>query len=435
MDLNFPKGFLWGTATAAYQTEGNNLNSDWRSIEEAIEYEISQTNGIDHYNLYDSDFTFAKELGLNAQRLSLEWSRVEPENGKFDRKEIEHYREVLKYLKNNNYKVVLTLHHFSNPVWFEELGGWKEQNISSNIFIRYVTLCLEEFGELVDYFLTFNEPNLYAGFYPLKHYYKERIVSANRYIGNIRSLMKTHVKSYELIKKYRKSTQVGFCLNLPYIEPYSKSILDVLAAKLINNIGLEYFSSYIRNYSDFLGLNYYFHLKAKANLFNPDRFIVLYDGNAERVRYGVKGIKVNIDLSNINVGEVYSDLGWEIYPKGIYEVLVELRKFGKPIIITENGIDDTDDLKRAKFIKDHLFFVWKAINEGVDVGGYFYWSLMDNFEWFEGYKPNFGLAEVNHKTKERVVRASAQEFAKICKFNKLEADPLPTLNNKQNRNV
>jgi len=414
--LKFPDGFLWGAATAAHQVEGGNKN-DWSEWEkenadrlaknaegkwadwqkEKFPEMLTAENYIsgracDHYNLYEKDFDIAKSLNLNAQRISIEWSRIEPEEGKFDEKEIEHYRKVIQAIKDRGMEPFVTIWHWTNPLWLEKKGGCHSRFFAWH-FSRYAKYVTEKLGEEVNFWTTLNEPTTIiwecylAGLWPPQK--KNPITTWRVY----RNLSKAHNLAYEEIHKINPKLKVGFTNIIPYLEPYNKNnILDRAATRLFKYFASEKFLNMTKGRHDFLAVQYYFHNRIK------------FPGLIRRKN------------------EVVSDLGWEIFPEGIYYNLKDLKKYNLPIYITENGIADSDDSKRDKFIKEHLRWVHKAIEEGVNVHGYFYWSLLDNFEWDKGFWPRFGLVEIDYKTLERKIRPSAWEYAKICKENTLEIE-------------
>ena len=420
----FPKGFYFGASTSAHQVEGGN-NNDWTEWEHANSARLAaeaarrhakapmripdyilnnypnplqEENYIsgkacDHYNRFREDFDIAKKLGHNAHRFSIEWSRIEPEEGKFNEAEIEHYREVIKALRERGIEPFVTLWHWTNPVWFSERGGWKKKD-AKDCFLRYCKKIVSALED-VRFLMILNEPEA-----PVRHGYiiKDRPPA----VGNIvdayvvlKNLMEAHKEGYTLLKDLRNDLQIGISENLVFFEPYNHLPNNYLGMKLIkwwrNN---PFFSRLIR-YSDFIGFQYYFHSRIRINPLVS--------------RWGIQ----------FNENKELSDFGWEIYPEGIYHVLKDLKKYGKPIYITENGLADARDEKRAKFIEEHLRWVAKAIKEGVDVRGYFYWSLFDNFEWDKGFWLRFGLVEVDYKTMERKIRQSAWEYAKITKENSI----------------
>ena len=411
--LKFPKGFLWGAAVSAHQVEGGNRN-DWSEWEKenarrlAKEARLKWTpwqqekfpemfdpqnyisgRACDHYNRYEEDLDIAKSLGFNAFRISIEWSRIEPEEGKFNERGIEHYRKVIEAIRAREMEPFVTLWHFTNPVWLAELGGVESKNFPF-YFSRYVKFIAQNLRSEVRFWLTLNEPtsviaNSYLkGIWPPQ---KRNLFSALRVY---KILAQAHNQAYQEIKNLKEDFQVGLANILQFIEPHNKeSFLDRLTAKISNYYTNEKFYSLTLKNHDFLAVQYYFHNKVK------------FPGKIE------------------NENSEISDLGWEIYPEGIYHILKDLKKYNLPIYITENGLADAEDKKRANFIKDHLGWVHKAIQEGADVRGYFHWSLLDNFEWDKGFWPRFGLVEMNYKTMERKIRPSAWEYAKVCKSDEL----------------
>jgi len=386
--LKFPEGFLWGSATSAYQVEGGIENSDWSD-------EFPAGRACNHYNLYEKDFDLLKKLSQNAHRLSIEWSMIEPEEGKFDEKEIEHYRKVLSALKKRNIKAMLTLHHFTNPLWLAEIGSWENPNVVF-YFSRFAKRIFSEYFDFVDFWITINEPLFYASNCYLDGIWPPKKKSFISFLKVVKNQIICHKKIFEYFHKIKKDVKVGIIKNDIYFEPFDlKSNFDNFNVSINRYFWNEFFLNRIRNYLDFIGLNYYSHLKIK------------------------------FPSQNKNENKVVSDIGWEIYPEGIYQVLKELKKYGKPVYITENGLADARDNKRLDFIKEHLFWIHKAIQEDVDVKGYFHWSLMDNFEWEKGFEPRFGLIEIDYKTLERKLRPSAKFYAKICKDNKLTINSKP----------
>ncbi len=416
--LKFPSGFLWGSATSAHQVEGNCYNnwSEWEKKnaerlakeaknkwenwqQEKFPEMFKSENYIsgqacNHYACYEKDFDIAKKLGHNVHRFSIEWSRIEPVEGKFDVKEIEHYRKVIQALRVRGIEPFVTLWHWTNPVWMTKKGGEASKEFSF-YFSRYVEKVIKELGNIVDYWITINEPmsvivNSYiVGVWPPQ---KRNILIAWRVY---KILAKTHNEAYKTIHKVNKNAKVGFANVITDFEPNNKkSLLDRLTVKTANYLAKDKFLKITNSYNDFLTVQYYFH--KKINFLGISK--------------------------NKNKDKEISDLGWEVYPKGIYYILKDLQKYNLPIYITENGLADADDSRREKFIKEHLYWVHKAIQEGVDVRGYFYWSLLDNFEWDKGFWPCFGLVEINYKTLERKIRSSALKYAKICKTNKLEIE-------------
>jgi beta-glucosidase len=417
--LKFPDNFFWGAATSAHQVEGGNYN-DWSEWEKERARIQAQSGGstyhkpsdpelqkqandpsnyisgraCDHYNRYEEDFDVAKSLNQNVHRFSIEWSRIEPEEGKFNQKEIEHYRRVIAALRERNIEPFVTLWHYTHPIWFSKQGGWVNPK-AKNQFLRYVEKIVSQLKDDVKFWITENEPETVArdsyliGTRPPR---KKNIFKAFKALN---TLVEAHNEAYDLIHSIDSGAKVGCAESLVYFESYNKWPHNLMAKKIIEHWRNGRFIPKIINHSDFIGLQYYFHSRIRVNPFKS-----------------WKGFQFNDN-------EKITDMGWEIYPEGIYHVLKNLKKYNLPIIITENGLADYKDKYREDFIKDHLKWTHKAIQEGVDVRGYFYWSLMDNFEWESGFWPRFGLVEIDYRTLERKIRPSARAYGEICKNNKL----------------
>lgn len=406
--LQFPEGFLWGVSTSAYQTEGGAIN-DWSEWEGGLlrikNYELKAKKKFDRnnfvcgqacdsYNRYEEDFSLAKDLGCGAFRLGLEWARIEPKKGEFDRKEINHYRQVLTALKAKGMKSVVTLWHWTNPVWLAAEGGWENKKVVE-YFSRYTELVARELGGLVDFWITLNEPMAPIGFGYIKGDFppaKEFALTGAIKVFN--NLTKAHQASYQIIHKQNPRAQVSFTAIVDYFEPEKKwNPFDLLANAIARFFHHRYFLNKVKKYIDFIALDYYQH-----NLISS-----------------LPPFRVNKNLKT-------NDMGWEIFPEGIYHVVKYLAKFGKPIYVIENGIPDEDDDQRREFIKNHLEYLHQAMAEGADVRGYFYWSLLDNFEWAHGFGPKFGLFSVDRQTFKRSPRPSAALYGDICKNNRVVLD-------------
>lgn len=414
--LKFPEGFLWGASTSAHQVEGNTCN-DWTQWEkdnaEALVKKASKKfkpwqqekfpemlekenyisgKACDHYNRYEEDFDLAKEGGHNAHRFSIEWSRIEPEEGKFDEKEIEHYRNVLKSLRERNIEPFVTLWHWTEPVWFGEYGGWGNKK-SKEYFLRFVEKVVGEYRDLVKFWIVVNEPNVGLGFGYLTGAQPPAKKNVITFLKAYFNLLAAYKSSYTLIHQIDNNANVGLAHSYYVYEAELFKPLDKLIA-IIPTYFSNYFAKKARGFEDFIGCNYYTRL-----FISPAMFKDLPENKR-------------------------NDLGWEIYPHGIYKVLKGLKKHNLPVYITENGIADADDQKRGSFIRDHLLEIRNAIDDGVDVKGYLHWSLLDNYEFPEvrGFWPRFGLIEIDYRTLERKPRQSFYEYAKICKENAVEID-------------
>ncbi len=423
-DLAFPSAFLWGTATSAYQVEGGNTNSQWYMWEHERDEKgdprilNGDTCGMacDSWHLYPLDIRLMKHLGLNAYRFSVEWSKIEPREGVFDEEVIRHYQKMCDSLLAAGIEPVVTLHHVTNPLWFERKGAWeKEENISD--FLVFVEKIVRALGNRVRFYCTINEPAVYAmesyfsgAFPPGK---KDPVLTALV----LRNLLMAHVRTYRLIKSLPggREKMVGIVKNITPVDPASRwSLADWLFSRLsdraFNGVTLDFLrTGHYRFYMpgmaslryddpdapgslDFFGLNYYSH------------YVYRFSLDLEKAFEPV-----------IPEGEVMTDMEYTIYPEGFYRALWQASTLGVPVIVTENGIADARDDRRDMFIRRHLYALSRAMKEGCDVCGYFYWSLMDNFEWAEGYSKKFGLYAMDPATRVRTLRPGARVYGEIVK--------------------
>jgi beta-glucosidase len=405
--MQFPQDFFWGAATSAHQVEGGNSLSDWWEYEISGKLKYKSGLACRHYELYSQDFDLAKELNHNCHRLSIEWSRIEPSEGKFSSEELDHYKKVIISLREHGLEPIVTLHHFTNPLWFAKLGGWTNKE-SVTYFLRYVAKVVETLGPYVKFWVTINEPIVYLyhsyllGLWPPqeKSLFKTKIAKDN--------LLRSHIKAYQLIhdiynKNKLNKPLVSIAQNMQAFVPCVFDFRNKLAAYLrAKSYNLEFIEDSIRAKAfDFIGVNYY------------SRSLVDLKG------WGIKNFVMDVcEASRSNLDK--NSLGWDIYPQGLLSVLLSLKKYKLPVFILENGICTEDDSLRWDFIKEHLIKLNEAMNSGIKVLGYVYWSLIDNFEWAEGFAPRFGLVEVNYDTFKRTVRGSAKKFALVCKDNELK---------------
>ncbi|HPF06955.1 MAG TPA: family 1 glycosylhydrolase [Spirochaetota bacterium] len=402
----FPAGFYFGAATSSHQVEGN-CDNDWSRWEKknaerlAAEYVSNKSglsdpfyeagsnpenyisgNSVDHYSRFEEDFTHAEKIGLNSYRFSIEWSRIEPADGKWDEKEIEHYIKVIKTLRKKNIEPFITIWHWPLPVWLADDGGIMNPRFA-DYFSRYASKLAESFGKDVSFYITINEPEIYSlNSYMLGKWTPQKKGVLNYYRA-IKVLIRAHNAAYKKIKEKNASASAGPACNMTYFESGGGVINNILvriAAYLWN----MFFISRVKRHSDFIGINYYFH---------------------NRIRYGL----------NKNDNEKVSDMGWELYPAGISYILDKIKKFNLPVYITENGLADENDLHRGWLLTETLKAVYKSIENGIDVRGYFHWSLLDNFEWDKGFWPKFGLISVDRRTMKRTLRGSADVYRNIIK--------------------
>lgn len=401
----FPDGFLWGTATAAYQVEGGNVNTDWWRWEQTPgRISDGSVSGLacDQYRRYASDLDLAKGLGNNAHRLSVEWARLEPKEGEWNDAEMAHYREVLEAVRARGMKVMLTIWHFSLPAWFADRGGWEHPGAVA-LYLRYVRHVAEELGDLVDFWNTMNEPNVYVSQSYLSGGWPPQKKGLFRSQWVAFTLARAHRKAYRVLKETTPEIPVGLAQNVLSIEAYRPhSFKDYLGARVIDWWWNHFFFSFTRGTHDFLGLNYYFHYRLKRFGWPPTAFFA----EVRRERRDT------------------SDVGWELNPQGIFRVLKDFESYGLPIYVTENGLPSSNDDRRKRYLVAIVKEVWHAIQSGVDVRGYFFWSLIDNWEWEKGFAAKFGLVEVDFATQERTPRGSYSVYKAICEDNGLPHEML-----------
>jgi beta-glucosidase len=394
--LQFPKGFLWGAATSGHQVEGNNFYNDWWEWEQHQPPSKRSGRAADQYHRYAEDFDLAKQFSHNAHRLSIEWSRIEPVEGHFNLEEIEHYKKVLKALKDRGFTVMLTLHHFTNPLWFTKKGGW-ESLLAPFYFERFVKRITPELKDYVDLWVTINEPGVYVyqgyinGIWPP---HKKSPLSAVRVTWN---MARAHKRAYRAIHKISPKAQVGIAHNVLTYDAYHHHSFWEIAFQFGLDVSTNhlFYKLTTKNTHDFLGLNYYFNEYISFN--------------------GDSRVPSVVDIATTN--KAVSDLGWEIFPQGIFDILVDFSDYHKPIYITENGLASTNDDRRCRFLIGYLQEIYHAISAGVDVRGYFHWSLIDNFEWSDGFDPRFGLIEVDYTNLKRIPRPSAFIYKDIIEQN------------------
>ncbi|HEY6102612.1 MAG TPA: glycoside hydrolase family 1 protein [bacterium] len=417
--LRFPDGFRWGTATSAHQVEGDNVANDWWAWEAQPGRILNGDRSgpaCGWWTHAEEDFDRAAALGQNAHRLSIEWSRIEPSPGRWDEPALERYRSMLAALRLRGIEPMATLLHFTVPLWFAERGGWTRED-APLLFGRFVERVVPALSDHCDLWCTLNEPMawifsaLVAGRWPPG---KRSLPAAMRAASG---LARAHGAAYRAIHRAQPQARVGFANYFRLFDPANpRSPLDRLIAerqdRFTNRSFLDAVTTgrvralpWVANISeaaetaDFIGVNYYtrdlvrFDLSVPRQLFGRN-----FPGPGSPVSDGAYGV---------------------IYPEGMHRVLRLAGQYGRPIYITENGIPDQDDDQRAAFITAHLREVWRAIKEGIDVRGYYHWSLVDNFEWSYGWSLKFGLIEVDPQTRARRVRPSAHVYAEICRTNAL----------------
>jgi beta-glucosidase len=379
----FPDAFLFGSSTAAHQVEGGNTNNDWWAWEQAEGSTAVEPSGaaIDQWNRYPEDFALLAELGQSAHRLSLEWSRIEPAPGEFSAAAIRHYRGVLESLAENGLAGFVTLHHFTNPRWFAERGGWLADDAVER-FTRYCERVASELGELMPWTCTINEPQIVALFGYLTGYHPPGMQDAEAWQRVTRTLIEAHRAVVDLFPR------AGLCLQMPDLQGDEE--LRSLAQREMIDIYLDDLAG------AFAGVQYYTRM-----VLDPAAPSLMADPPA---------------------GAPTTQMGWEIHPQGLVKALRSAARAGLPLVVTENGIATSDDSQRIDYLESHLAAVLEALAEGIDVRGYLYWSSFDNFEWAEGYRPQFGLIGIDRDNDlRREVRPSAHAFGRVAQTGRLEA--------------
>jgi beta-glucosidase len=424
LSVSTPKNFLWGTAVSEYQVSGaaGCPYSNW------AEWEATPTsNGMPHIALgqtsgsacdfkaqYKEYIPLMKELGTNSFRFSVEWSNIEPQEGVFCDEELNFYSNLCDALLDAGIEPMITLHHFTDPIWFTEKGGFeREENIS--YFVRFCQKVFTRLGSKVTLWVTINEPTIYMFQGYLRGVFPPGKINPLAAIAVIRNLLKAHTRAYRTLKQmpHGDSAQIGIVHQYLMFYPYSswnplERIPGLMFNYILNTAVLNFFKTgsfkiripLLATYEytapqdqqllDFIGLNYYSRVLVKAQISLTDPIVPSCYPN-----------------------EIMTDMPYAMYPQGLYDAIVKMAELNVPIYITENGIPDGKDDRRETFIKEYLAAMARAITDGYDVRGYYYWSLMDNFEWDEGYLKKFGLCEVDFQTKAAKIRNGARCYADI----------------------
>ena len=400
-------GLELGTASAAAQIEGGDVNHSWVDWARRghIKDGASPARANGHWDRWQEDDQLMADMGMQIARIGVEWARIEPEEGAFNQKAIDQYVAEVRWLNAHGIKPLVTLHHFANPMWFEETGAFEHRR-NVQYFLRFVTKMVQALGTDVTEYLTINEPNVYA---ILGYYFgawppgKKRFRKAMRVMS---VLAVAHVQAYQLIHALQRGmgisdTRVSFAMNMHEIEPENP---NKFKHRLVSYLTDRFYQSAI----------------AKAMILGQFRWPIR---NLGRIKKGVYWDFIALNYYNRTTvsgfrggtrkGAPVNDLGWEVYPQGIVECLRKLYALHPlPIYITENGTCDNQDSFRCRYLYDHLQALCKS---GLPVKRYYHWCFLDNFEWLEGESARFGLVHVDFETQERSVKKSGEFFAKIIK--------------------
>jgi beta-glucosidase len=419
-NFRFPAGFLWGGATSSHQVEGDNTNSDWWAWEQSGRVAEPSGRAADHYRRFREDFDLAQELGHTAQRFSLEWSRIETAEGEWSREGLAHYGDVIDALRERGMEPVVTVFHYTMPRWLAEKGGLEHSDFEK-YFQRFVARVAREYGSRVRWWITLNEPVVQVfkgwilGQWPPG---KERDFPTALKV--MRTLLRSHVLAYHAIHAARPDAMVSVAKHALALTPcnprrrldrlsvwareylFNNLFLDALHSGALRVPGLFWERLPQAQTLDFIGLNYY------------TRDFVRNTG------FSLPGLVGDIcTLEHHGAIGKRNELGWEIFPEGLAHFLKSYRRYRKPILITENGLPTDRDDDRWTFLFLHLWQVARAINEGAPIVGYLHWSLLDNYEWADGFKARFGLIGVDYATQERFVRESARKLSQVIRRNEL----------------
>jgi len=418
--IQFPRGFLWGTATAAHQVEGQNTNNNWHAWEQAGKTEDPSGLACDWWGgRWREDFDRAAETGQNAHRLSVEWSRIQPERDRWDEGALDRYREMLRGLRERNMTALVTLHHFTDPLWLMHLGGWEHEAVTE-YFEAYVRKVVDALKDYVNLWCTINEPNVYATLgYALGEFPpgKQDLGLAYRVMSN---LVRGHAAAYHAIHELQPKARVGMAINYRGMQPArpwfppDRWVTSALSStyndffpRAAHEGRLVFFGRHItipqaKGTQDFLGINYYTRDRVAFNPLPPGAL------------FSKRSYNPQAELSP--TGFIANE------PLGFYEALKWGLQFDVPIIVTENGVEDTEDSLRRRYMIQHLHQLWHAVNFVWPIEGYYHWSLVDNFEWERGWTQRFGLWELDVETQARRKRPSADLYAAICQQNALSSD-------------
>ncbi len=420
--LSFPRRFLWGTATSSHQVEGENTNNDWWQWEQQegrIERGHRSGQACDWWGgRWKEDFARAAESHQNAHRLSVEWSRIEPNPAVWDEDALDHYRQIVQGALDHGLIPMVTLHHFTNPLWIAEDGGWLNPRTVQR-FVRYVRKVVDALGDLVPMWVTINEPNVLAysaylaGAFPPGH------SDMGQALKVMRHLVLAHAGAYRAIHELQPGALVGLAHHYRGMWPanprspldrrlarfrsavFNEAIPRALVDGMLNLPGRRWRVPEAAGTQDFLGLNYYTVERVAFDIRRPQELFSrgFYPEDA--------------DLSP--TGFIANE------PQGFWEALRWAHGFGLPIYITENGVEDAADRLRPRYLALHLRQVWRAVNFNWGVRGYFHWTLVDNFEWERGWTQRFGLWALDPRTQQRTKRPSADMYAEICRQNALSS--------------
>lgn len=423
--FTFPAGFLWGAATASHQVEGNNTNNNWA-------YWENQPNRIHNGDKagracdwwggrWRDDFDRVKETHQNAHRLSIEWSRIQPEPDRWNEDALDVYREMLRGLYHRGITPFVTLHHFSEPLWLFERGGWENPDTPA-LFEAFVRRAVEALREYCTSWIPINEPNVftYSAYLDRSGAFPPGKNDLNVAFSVMANMVRGHALAYRAIKSIQPEARVGTAIHTRHMRPAHtwNPLEKFIAGQVFTNFNASFLDALVDGRlrfatkstripeavgtSDFTGINYYTGDLVYFNLFNPMEL------------FSKRAYPKDALLSG--TGYIAN------YPEGLFDVIRWARGYNLPIIITENGVEDANDQMRPRYLIEHLYQVWRAVSFSWPVKGYFHWSLVDNFEWERGWSQRFGLWGLDTGSQARIRRPSVDLYAAICKQNAISSD-------------
>ncbi|HEY7135518.1 MAG TPA: glycoside hydrolase family 1 protein [Acidimicrobiia bacterium] len=389
MTITFPDGFLWGTATAAHQVEGGNWNNDWWAFEHAEKTPCTEVSGdaVDHYWRYRSDIAMLAELGFGAYRFSVEWSRIEPEEGEFSRAALDHYRRMIATCLEQSLVPVVTFHHFTTPRWATTGAGWADP-VTAERLARFCERAVAALGDLIGIACTINEPNIVALMGHMVGVFPPGRQDIDAYARANDVLVDAHRRCYEVLKAGPGDFPVGITVAMgDWDSPPGSE--ETLARVRHQHEGIYLEAA---RGDDFVGVQAY-----------------------SRTRLGADGMPVGAEE-----GVDVLDMGYEYWPQALEVAIRHAAKVAQvPIHVTENGIGTTNDEQRISYVRSALEGLATCIADGIDVRSYFYWSMMDNFEWTLGYMPRFGLVSVDRATQLRTIKPSGHWLGQVARENRI----------------
>jgi beta-glucosidase len=419
----FPQDFLWGVSTSAYQVEDGEPENQWVEWERQARIKSGDRRGLacQWWSNPEGDFDLARGLGLNALRLSVEWSRIEPRPGEWQPAAIARYREILKALHQRGLRPFVTLHHFTNPSWFEDREGFLSPE-SPSLFARFAARVVAELGDLCRHWITINEPNVYSSMgYQLGEFPPGKRGHFRAAARTLANMARAHARACDAIHGIDPEAKVGWAQNYLVFAPANpNSRFDRLACRILDGLFNESFFrivetgdigfplrhltgdlSEVRNTGDFVGLNVYNRTHVAFDLRWPQTFF--------------SRLFIPHDAPQGDPGTEWPY--GEAYPRGIRLAVERASRLRQPLYILENGIPDAQDRLRPAFLVAAISEVQELLRRGFDIGGYFHWTLIDNFEWSEGWKLRFGLFALDPETQSRSMRPSAEVYSAIVRNN------------------